>query len=232
MDLIVGMIILIAVFLGYKKGFVRTVIRLISFFVAIGLSLMFYKPLATILIENTTIDDWIMENITSSSQEQEVQKVQQSHEDKEQEEIKTASTSSKTDGNMLDWFTNLPAAFTEGMNLEEIKEEGRYELATQISELIMNLLSLMIIYVIVKVTLAIATWILDGIMKIPVLKQLNEILGMGIGVVIGFAQVYIAFAILTFLSSICDISFVIEAIKASAFASILFEHNIIIYLLF
>ena len=65
-----------------------------------------------------------------------------------------------------------------------------------------------------------------------VLKQLNELLGMTIGAVIGFLQVYISFAVITFISSICDIAVVIDAIKVSAFASVLFENNLIIKLLF
>ena len=65
MDIIVILIILISVFVGYKKGFIRTVVSLLSFFVAISMALLFYKPFAVILSENTTIDDWIIENIVS-----------------------------------------------------------------------------------------------------------------------------------------------------------------------
>ena len=68
MDIIVIIIILLSVLLGYKKGFVRTAMNLLSFFVAIGLALMFYKPLAIILTENTGIDDWIIDNLTNKAE--------------------------------------------------------------------------------------------------------------------------------------------------------------------
>ena len=69
-DIIVVLVILFSVFLGYKKGFVKTVVSLLSFFVAIGMALFFYKPFAVILTVNTTIDDWIIENIVSKEYEE------------------------------------------------------------------------------------------------------------------------------------------------------------------
>lgn len=209
MDVIVILIILISVFVGYKKGFIKTVISLLSFFVAIGMALLFYKPFAVILTENTTIDDWIIENI----------------ENKENLE-------NDNDEAFLEIIDILPNTITNSINIEEIKDNASEEIAYKISELIMNLFSLILIYVIVKVTLFVATFVLDGIMKIPVLKQINEICGMAVGAIIGFTQIYIAFAVLAFISSICDISNVVSMIKVSAFARILFEDNLIINLLF
>ena len=238
-DIIVILIILISVFLGYKKGFVRTAVSLLSFFVAIGVALLFYKPLAIILTENTTIDDWIIMNITSNHDDNE--KLTESSETDESgdvpmfiEEASNLTEEKETNnlGLVIGMLENLPATITDKLSLEEIKSDTKQEIAYKVSELIMNLLSLIIIYIVVKVTLIIAAFILDGIMKFPILKQLNEILGMGIGAVIGFIQIYVAFAVITFISSICDISVVIETIKLSAFAKILFENNVIISLLF
>ena len=235
-DIIVILIIAVSVFIGYKKGFVKTVINLLSFFVAIGVALMFYKPMAVILTENTTIDDWIIEHVTSSYEKktQELESgdavfVEETSTDKNQKVV----VLEEQDGeNNINIFNLLPTNILENSSFETIKQQTKLEIAYKISELIMNLLSLILIYIVVKVTLLVATFVLDGIMKFPILKQLNEILGMVIGAVIGFIQVYLAFAVITFISSIIDISVVIEAIKMSAFASVLFENNLIINLLF
>lgn len=259
-DVIVIAIILLSVFLGYKKGFVKTALHFVSFFIAIGLALVFYKPLAVILMENTQIDDWIIENITVSSKEQEelstentenirenIEEMPKEIEGEENTENKLEETAGEeaaenrleeTEGvanpetNFLELFQNLPEVLKEKFSVEDLANQAKEEFAYQISELIMNLLSLMIIYIVVKVTLAVAVLVLDGIMQFPILKQLNEVCGMALGAVLGFIQVYIAFAVITFISSVCDISWVIGAIKASAFASVLFENNIIIHLLF
>ena len=233
-DIIIIVIILISIFLGYKKGFVRTAINLLSFFIAIGLALVFYKPLAVILTENTTIDDWIIDNITSSNNANEKNELDESESNNSNINLDTDSNNTEETNIefIIKMFENLPATITNNLEFEEVKNNTKQEIAYKVSELIMNLLSLIVIYIVVKVTLAIAAFILDGIMKFPILKQLNEILGMVIGTIIGFIQIYVAFAVITFISSICDISIVIETIKMSAFAKILFENNLIINLLF
>ena len=236
MDIIVIAIILISVYFGYKKGFVKSAISLLSFFVAIGLAVTFYKPLAVILTENTTIDDWIVESIVSSNNEiNSEEKLDNMYISGDVMQETSQNCENKIDENsaaITNIFSELPAVITQNFNIEEIKNNAKEEIAHQTSELIMNLLSLIIIYVIVKITLLVAMIVLNGIMQIPVLKQLNEILGMAFGAVIGFAQVYISFAVITFVSSICDITVAIEMIKASSFASVLYENNVIINLLF
>lgn len=233
-DIIVILIILISVYMGYKRGFVKTTINLVSFFVAIGLALMFYKPLALILIENTTIDDWIIENIMSNGDEKTELDINEEENNLLYDDNIQTSESTENSGvqMFLDVFENLPNTISENLEFEEIKNNTKYEIAYKVSELIMNLFSLIIIYVVVKVTLLVASFVLSGIMQIPVLKQINEMFGMMIGAVIGFIQIYLAFAVITFISSICDISVIINTIKISAFARILFENNMIINLLF
>lgn len=239
MDIIVLAVIVIAGFIGYKNGCVKTVIRLLSFFVAIGLALLFYKPLAVILTENTSIDDWIIEKIVSTEvTENEKQEISEGNIDDDLNDVE--ATTNETEKNeveenndlLYNILGHLPDIFSENFNFNEATENAKHELATQVSELIMNLLSLIIIYVIVKVALFVAMFIIDGIMKIPVLKQLNEVLGLIVGAIVGVMQLYVAFSVITFISSITDISFVVDSIKASMIARVLFENNLIINLLF
>lgn len=255
-DIAVIAIILFSVFVGYKKGFIRAAISLVSFFVAIGVALMFYKPLAVILTENTLIDDWIIENISAIGEKTEINyektdDIQNSENEFDQiNNVETAVDNTEnisnnneindteneedkiSEKNILQLLEYLPTSFITSFDIDEIKNSAKEEISYKISEHIMNLMSLIVIYVVVKVTLTIAAVVLNGIMQIPVLKQINEILGMVLGAVLGFIQIYIAFAVITFVSSICDISNVIEMIKISSFARILFENNLIINLLF
>ena len=224
-DIIVLAIILISAFVGYKRGFVKTAVGLVAFFVAIGLSLMFYKPLAVILTEKTSIDDWIVENL-------EHPKKVESGETMQIVEEKDSSEMGEEEATLQSVFEKLPDAIIEKIDIENAKQKATHEVALKVSELIMNLLSLIIIFVVVKFTLFIAELLLSGLMELPVLKQVNEILGMCVGAAIGFIEIYISFAIITFISSITNISFVVDAIKVSAFASSMFENNLIIKLLF
>jgi len=65
LDLIIVLVILLFTFLGYRKGLVRTAISILSFFIALIISIMLYKTLGNIIINNTQIDESI-ENVISS----------------------------------------------------------------------------------------------------------------------------------------------------------------------
>ena len=43
-DIVVIAIVIIAIFMGYKKGFIKTLFGVLSFFIAIAITFTFYKP--------------------------------------------------------------------------------------------------------------------------------------------------------------------------------------------
>lgn len=65
LDLIIILIILLCTFIGYKRGLVKTAINILSFFIALIISIMLYKTVGNIVINNTTVDD-NLENLISS----------------------------------------------------------------------------------------------------------------------------------------------------------------------
>lgn len=56
-DIIVLVIIALFTFIGYKKGLINVAFKLISFVLAIVISLILYKPLSNFIINKTTLDD-------------------------------------------------------------------------------------------------------------------------------------------------------------------------------
>ncbi len=231
-DVIVLAVILIMGFVGYKMGFVKTIISLLSFFIAVGIALAFYKPLAVILTEKTDVDEWIIEKVVHTRIDSSGDMIVLTEENEvELQETLPVETKEEKESVVKGILEELPNNIISSLSLKEARDNAKVEFANKLSELIMKLFSLIIIFLVVKVTLLIATFIIDGIMKLPVLKQVNEVLGLTIGVILGFIEMYVVFAVITFISSIADISFVVVAIKSSAFASIMFENNLIIKLL-
>ena len=234
-DIVVIAIIALSAFIGYKIGFVKTVIGLLSFVIAIGVALAFYKPFAALLTENTTIDDWVRERIVKSDVKVSGDSLVIETETSE-EKVESATTVTNNESTEDTSFVNtiisvIPQEASNLFNLEETKEVLKNQIADKIVELVMNVLSLIIIFVLVKVILLIANLLLGLATKVPGLKQINEIMGLLVAVLLAFAEIYIAFAIVLFISSVADISFVTEAIKSSLLASFLFENNPIIWFL-
>ena len=64
-DIILIAIIILNIFIGYKKGLIKVVFNIFAFFIAIVVSLILFKPVSNIIINNTEIDDKIREKILS-----------------------------------------------------------------------------------------------------------------------------------------------------------------------
>lgn len=65
LDLIIVLVIALSTFIGYRRGLVKTAINILSFFIALAISIILYKTVGNIIINNTQIDDRIEQTITS-----------------------------------------------------------------------------------------------------------------------------------------------------------------------
>ena len=68
-DLIIVAIIILSVFLAYRKGLVSLAIGLVSFVIAIVVTLILYKPVSNIVINVTGIDEMIENTIYEKANE-------------------------------------------------------------------------------------------------------------------------------------------------------------------
>lgn len=63
-DLIVLAIIALCTFIGYKKGLIKVAFGLVSFILAIVISVVLYKPVSNFIINYTPLDDYIEQTIS------------------------------------------------------------------------------------------------------------------------------------------------------------------------
>ena len=63
-DLILIAIIALFAFIGYKKGLIKVAFSLISFILAIAISIILYKPISNFIINYTPLDDYIESTIS------------------------------------------------------------------------------------------------------------------------------------------------------------------------
>ena len=59
LDIVIIAIIALSIFLGYRKGLVKIAVKLCAFLIAIIVSIVFYKPVSNIIINNTQLDEKI-----------------------------------------------------------------------------------------------------------------------------------------------------------------------------
>lgn len=197
-DLIVLAIVLLFVFLGYKRGLVKVAFKLCTFFIAIILAFMLYKPIAKIVIENTNIDETIETKITDK-----------------------ILPEGKTETDEIDLSESLPSIILKN------SENTVQSIAKSCSNTLIETACLVLIFIIAKIVLKFVTALADLIAKLPILKQFNKLGGTIYGIIEGLFIVFLGFAVISLIAPMLDVS-VLEAINSSTLGSICYNNNILL----
>ena len=197
-DLMVLSIVLLFVFLGYKRGLVKVAFKLCTFFIAIILAFMLYKPVAKIVIENTNIDETIESKITDK-----------------------ILPEGKTETDEVDLSESLPTIILKN------SENTVQSIAKSCSNPLIETACLILIFIIAKIVLKFVTALADLIAKLPILKQFNKLGGTIYGIIEGLFIVFVGFAVISLIAPMLDAS-VLDAINSSTLGSICYNNNILL----
>lgn len=198
-DIVVVIIIALCTFIGYKQGLVKSAIKILSFFIAIVVALALYKPISNIIINKTPIDDNIKNTIIEKIKPEGVEK---------DEEIKIE------DGNALDIIGNATSTTIE-------------TLAEAFTVKIIETVTLLLIYIIVKVALKFVSALTDIITKLPILKQVNKAGGTIYGIIKGVILIYTILTVVYLMAPLLNKT-VTENINKSIITKTLYNNNLIL----
>ena len=200
---------LLFIFLGYKKGLTGSLIKLLSFVIAIVLAVILYKPVGNVVIENTTIDD----NIRTSLNE--TFGVQENKQEEKNEE-------------------NVPSSIMNNINkeIENATDEVKTNVIDETTKTVVYVGSAIVIFLAVKVVLLIVSLFTSQITKLPIIRQVDKIGGLAYGAIEGIVIVYAILAVISLTSVIWANNAVVMAIGKSTLGEMLYNNNIILNLLF
>ena len=170
-DLIIIGIIVLSTFIGYKQGMVKAAIKILSFFIAIIVAFAIYKPISSIVINKTSIDDNIKNTI--------IEKINPEGMAEDQEISIDDSLTKKIIGEANNTIEEIAQAFSI-----KIVEIG----------------TLLTLYIGIKIALRFISALADLIAKLPILKQINKTGGLIYGVIKGIVMVYTILAIVYLVS--------------------------------
>ena len=227
-------VVAICAIIAFKKGFVKTFFGFISTFLAIILAFVFCNLGVSIIKDNTGIDEWLEEAlITSLNAKYEESNLENSEEILEDVEVIEDDTSASDENNVLTQaLENLPQNIKDVVGLEEQKEVAKKTIIENSIEIILKILSWIIIYLVVRIVLMIICFVFNGIMNIPFLKQINNLAGLFLGIILGLFRIYVALTFISFLVSVTPLESLVNLIKDSMIISVMYENNILISLIF
>ncbi len=222
-DLVVVGIIAGFAVLSMSKGLVLSVYRLASFFVSIFLAVKLYPVVSKILSAtalNGKINEYILKNLLAQ------QPALNSG-------AKKAAADAVVEGLKLPGFIKdiLIAKFPDPTQIIDVS--GIMErVSNELTKMIIGVISLVVLYLLIRIGLIFARSIIKGLAKLPVIKQVDKTGGFILGAVEGFLSVYIILAVLTIFSTSPSFKGLFSAIDGSLITSYMYNHNFIINWLF
>lgn len=209
-DIILIAIIILNIFICYKKGLVKLAVGLIAVFASIILALILYKPVSNFVIEKTEIDDkiknTIIENFTNTSKESETE-------------------------NQDEGFMKYIEKYVDDA-VNKTKNEIVIEASDTIAIKVINICVILAIFIIARLVLILLTFIADLITDLPILKQFNKAGGIIYGIIKSLLVIYAILAILFFIIYISGNTTISEAISNSYITKIFYDNNLLLTLIF
>lgn len=212
-DIIILGIIVLSIFIGYKRGLIKCAINVLSFFIAILVVILLTSPISNLIIKNTKIDDNIKTTISEKIEFNNVNV----------EEIKLTADNSNSPEVVREHINNMMVDLTK--NATGTISEA---LAENIAAIVINITVAIILFVGTKFALMFVKVLADVIGKIPLIKQFNKAGGIIYGIFSGIVRVYVILAIISIIVPVITDSSLIQAINNSILGNSMYNNNILL----
>ena len=183
---------------------INVIFSICAFLVAIIITVLLYKPVSNIIIENTDIKDNIKSMIINNSKE---------NENKE-----------GTDTNYIQkYIENTVKEVTE-----DAKTKATEVIAENIATKGIEILTCIILFILTRIVLVILKFLTETLANIPIVKQCNEIGGLVYGIIKGLIIIYLLLTIIFLVISINGNGLIANAIEESYITKFLYNNNFIV----
>ena len=230
LDVIIIALFVLFIVLGYKKGFLSTVIDTFSVGISAVLSYMFCEPVAegayNAFVRNLVVTRFtrVLDDVSSALSVSE--KVNAMIEGLPPSAVKLAEAMGMN-------FNSLAISVSSGGSLSD---EALIDLAVEkIGQPIMICVTEVVTFILMFVVLSVVLKFLAGIFKkandIPALGKLNAGLGGVIGAIKAFAILFVACTAFYFIAGMSGVAPVIDAVNSSIIYGFIIENNPIVGLI-
>lgn len=209
-DLIIVGILLVSIFLGYKKGLTKCIIKILSFFIAVIIAAILFKPVSNYVVQNTQIDDTIKQAIIDLV----------GKDIEENGEVKQDTNLPQT---MIDYINKTVKETTN-----EAKENVAQVAAESITTTIINIGVAISLFIVARILLIFVSMISNFITDLPIIKQFDKTGGILYGALKAFVVIFVLLAIISLVSPMIEQTGIIIAINNSYIGSILYNNNILL----
>lgn len=210
-DIVIVAIIALCLFLGYRRGLTGSLLKILSFVLAIVIAFILFKPVSNLVINHTKWDDSLKTSI---------------------EQFITEKTSTPEEKSSLPQVIVDYIDETMAKSVNEAKEVAIENTAQSVTNLIVNAGVWIAVFIIARILLIFIKFITALIAKLPVIKQFDKLGGILYGILEAFVILYVLLAIISFIAPMINNAEFIDALNKSFIGSMLYNNNILLKILF
>ena len=202
-DIIFICILALSIYLGYKKGLVKVIFNVVAFLIAIILTVILYRPITNVVINNTELDEKIANVII----------------EKGTVEVENSSKNKTID------------KYVENTK-KNIQNDVVNTTAKSLSENLVGIIVMVSLFIILRIVLIVIAFFANSLAELPIVKQFNKVGGTIYGVLEGIIIVLAVLAIVYFISSITKDSNIVSVINTSIITKYVYYNNPILNIIF
>lgn len=215
----IGILIVLALTIlsCYHRGFIRTFFNMVAMIVTGIITYYLYPYITKFIITKTGIFESISEFIDENFNFDKLL----SNLDGKEEQLDALNDLDLPDNitNMLE-ANNNPEIF-DILDVSNFRDYVSSSLAT----IVLNVIVFIILFMIIYVLLSVVVNMLDLIAKLPILKQVNKLAGLALGVVMGIFIVYLGMLVVSLLISMNVTPDLVDLIEESVIAKVFYGNN-------
>lgn len=216
-DLVILGILVLCIALGYRRGLTGSLLKIISFALALIIAFVLFKPISNIIIDNTNWDETLEQNIRDIITEDE------------------AGTDSEETEKENQTMSNVMVEYINE-TVEEAGSEAKEAIADSAVEsvavIIINVGVWVALFILAKIILFFINALTKLVTKLPVIKQFDKLGGIIYGVLEALVVIYGLLAILSLISPAISDSEIINAVHNSFIGSFMYNNNLLLKLIF
>ena len=207
-DLSILLIISACILFGYKKGLVGVAFSIVSFIVSIVIAFILFTPISNFIINNTQIDNKIETIVMKKFSDETNAKVEINKED--------INNTSEIVVNYINEYAN------------EVKDSGSKIIGQRVAKAVIDLVSMIVVFIVTKIVLLLFKSIIEGIAKLPLIKQFDKAGGIVYGTLKGIVIIYVILAIISLIAPLSSSASLIEMINNSYLGGVMYNNNLLL----
>ncbi len=205
--------------IGYRRGLARVIFSICSSIIAIVLVFILYKPVTNYVINNTNasykLESVFQEKLQYLFEKDNVQNTQELQNNKN-----------------VNGIFKIFIGEEIGNLVEETTDSIIQYISIQMSHKVISVLIFFGLFTIIRLLLYIVRSYIELVANLPIIRVINGSGGMIYGVIRGFFMIYIIFAVISLMMPILSNTIILTAIQNAPIGSKMFNHNIILNLIF